>query len=129
MLLHRLIGWRHRHHHAGRAFQRIGRKLALDSQQQAKFDRLQMAWRQAQDNLQQIHRERDEMLEAVLATATIDQEQILRMAKIPHLSFNDEAPRVIEVYSDFHNSLNQEQREQLLRLWQKYQQYRHLCRQ
>ena len=129
MLLHRLIGWRHRHHHGGHAFRRISRKLGLDHQQQAKFERLQMAWKQAHDNLQQIRQERDEMLGAVLAAPSIDQEQILRMTKIPQLSFNEEAPRVIEIYSDFHSSLNQAQREQLLKLWQKYQQHRHFCRQ
>lgn len=129
MLFHRLIGWCHRHHHTAHAFRRIGRKLALDGQQQAKFERLQMAWKQAQDNLQQIRRDRDEILEAVLAAPIIDQEQILRMTKIPQLSFNEEAPRVIEVYSNFHSSLNQAQREQLLKLWQKYQRHRQPCRQ
>jgi len=129
MLLHRLIGWRHRHHHATRAFRRISRKLGLDDRQQAKFDNLQIAWNQARANWQQISRERDEMLEAVLAAPTIDQDQALQMAKIPQMSFNEEMPRVIEVYSNFHSSLDQTQREQLLELWQKYQQHRQLCRQ
>lgn len=130
MLLHKLIGWHHRHHHhhSARVFRRIRRKLDLDDCQQAKFAKLQIAWNKARANLQQIRSERDEMLEAIIAVPTINQDELLRMAKIPQLSLNEEMPGVIESYSDFHTSLNQAQREQLLTLWQKHRQHRQICR-
>lgn len=130
MIFHRLIGWRCRHHqpHTARVFRRIGRTLGLDARQQIKFETLQIAWHRAQVNLRQIRNERDEMLEAVIAAPTISQDEVLRMAKIPQLSFNEEMPAVIGLYSDFHASLNLAQREQLLRLWQKYRLHRQCCR-
>lgn len=129
MLFHKLIGWHDRHHHhAARVFRRVSRKLALDDHQQLKFDNLQIGWNRARANLQQIRNERNEMLEAVFAAPTINQEEVLRMAKIPQLSLNEEMPGVIELYSDFHTCLNQAQREQLLMLWQKYHQHRQGCR-
>ncbi|MDH5447149.1 MAG: hypothetical protein OEY52_16490 [Gammaproteobacteria bacterium] len=129
MLFHKLIGWHHRHHHTGRIFRRISRKLTLDEYQQVKFENLQIAWNRARTNLQKIRSERDEMLESMLNAPTINQDEILRVVNIPQLSLNEEMPSVIELYSDFHTSLNQSQREQLLMLWHKYQQKWQGCRQ
>lgn len=129
MLLHKLMNWHHRHHchHSNRIFRHISRKLELDYSQQAKFDNVQIAWNKVRANLQQIRSERDEMLETMFTAPTLNQDEVLNMAKIPQLSFNEEVPRVIEVYSDFHSSLKPQQREQLLSLWQKYRQPRWAC--
>lgn len=127
MLLNKFIGCRTRYHPSAWVFRRISRKLSLDDRQQAKFDNLLIAWNRARSNLQQIRSERDEMLEAIMTAPTINQQEVLRMAKIPQLSLDEEMPRVVELYSDFHSSLNQTQREQLLSLWQKRRQYRALC--
>lgn len=129
MLFRKLIGWHHRHHnHSNCLARRISRKLDLDARQQAKFENLQIAWNSARADWQQIRSERDDMLASVITAPTINADEVLRMAQIPLLSFNEEMPRVIEMYSEFHASLNQAQREQLLSIWQKRRQHLQVCR-
>jgi len=130
MLLQKISAWHQRHHqncYSACLFRRISRKLELDTLQQAKFENLQIAWNKTRASLQQIHHERDDMLAAVILAPAIDQDELMRMAQIPQLSFNEEMPWLVEIYSDFHSSLSQDQREKLHGLWKKRRQ-RLLCR-
>lgn len=116
-----------RHHHTGRekVLHKLGKKLKLDTQQQARLSSLQSTWMKARAEIEQVRTDRNEMLEAMLYSPTLDQEDTQQLIRIPHLALDEHLPDMVESFRLFHASLNDDQRVQLVSFWQKYQQYSH----
>jgi hypothetical protein len=114
----------HFHHHSAeeRFIHRLEKTLDLDLQQQACFITWQTSFKKASNEVQQIRQDQNEMLEASLSLPVLDKQETQRLMQIPRLAMDEQLPLVVSAFVDFHESLTDEQREQLGVMWKHYHQ-------
>jgi Spy/CpxP family protein refolding chaperone len=118
----------HRHHrHRGWIAQwmmrRIGRKLKLDTQQQGRLEALQGKMHEVHDDLRQVRRDTHAEVEKLITTEHMDREAARRLFQVPRHAMEERMPEMVDSFADFYDSLNGEQRQRLLTLWQRHQRH------
>jgi hypothetical protein len=115
---------RHRRHRGWFAqwmMRRIGRKLKLDHVQQGRLQALQGKMHEAHDELHQLRRDTHAEVEKLIMAERLDREAAKRLLVVPRHAMDEHMPEVLDSFADFLDSLNGEQRQRLLSLWQRHQ--------
>ncbi len=104
---------------------RISRKLDLDEQQQERLITLQRHMRSGRESLRQNLPQTREGISEMLLTDNGDNPQLSAFLRdeldSTLYAANTQGEAIIQAFTDFHASLNSQQREQLQRHWQKRQ--------
>lgn len=116
----------HRHHrHRGWFAQwmmrRIGRKLRLDTQQQVRLEALQGKMHEVHDDLRQVRRDTHAEVEKLIGAEQLDRGAARRLFQVPRHAMEERMPEMVDSFADFLDSLNGEQRQRLLAMWNKHQ--------
>ena len=122
------MGLFHRHHrHRGWFAQwmlrRIGRKLKLDNGQQARLEALRGKMSEVHEELRQVRRDTRQDVERLIMAERLDREAARRLLAVPRHAMEERMPEMVDSFADFLDSLDGEQRQRLLNLWQRHQRH------
>ncbi len=99
---------------------RLGKKLKLDDEQQAKLARPHVSVKKARAGVSEIRHECHRVIGEMLIADDFDRDMALRIMKAPTRPFDKSTGSLVDYFNQFFVSLDHVQRKRLQLLWQKY---------
>lgn len=115
---------------AERAVKYISSELELDQQQTEKLSHLKDQMMAMRKEFKQGKKQRIEQLSEFIANEQIEQDKVKQWIKSMQQDFDSKSSTLIAAYADFHQSLNENQRQQILQHLEEMEQHHHgmFCR-
>jgi Spy/CpxP family protein refolding chaperone len=102
---------------------RIGRKLKLDGGQRERLAALQGKLHEVHSELRQVRRDTHRQVEQLISAPQLDREAARRLVAVPRHAVEEYMPEMVDSFADFYDSLDGDQRQRLLSLWQRHQRH------
>ena len=110
---------------AARLVEKVGDRLDLNQEQSARLNDLAQHLLQLRQEVWDERKQGKDLLLALLAEPTLDQQQVLALVSEKTQLVNDTAPEVVAKVAEFTDSLTAEQKQELVDKLSKQRRFRH----